>query len=239
MMKRSKTLEDTKLWQVYLEKVPEADERTVWIKNVYEMAAANLKGVSQEFRNYTLHDETHVLNVLDSMGGLLGDWIGRLTVGEVELLVLAASLHDLGMVYTEEEKELCFEDEIKYKDFLRVHCPELIGCTPDEWSEDIQQWYLRTLHPFRVSDVLQNNEWKALFGCYPDEIVPRRCVLAVCQAHGEELRELRDNRDLEYLDASDADPLFCALLLRLADLLDFDDTRARSEERRVGKECRL
>ena len=162
MMKRSKTLEDTKLWQVYLEKVPEADERTVWIKNVYEMAAANLKGVSQEFRNYTLHDETHVLNVLDSMGGLLGDWIGRLTVGEVELLVLAASLHDLGMVYTEEEKELCFEDEIKYKDFLRVHCPELIGCTPDEWSEDIQQWYLRTLHPFRVSDVLQNNEWKAL-----------------------------------------------------------------------------
>lgn len=226
MMKRSKTLENTKLWQVYLEKVPEADERTVWIKNVYEMAAANLKGVCQEFRNYTLHDETHVLNVLDSMGGLLGDWIGRLTVGEVELLVLAASLHDLGMVYTEEEKELCFEDEIKYKDFLRVHCPELIGCTPDEWSEDIQQWYLRTLHPFRVSDVLQNNEWKALFGCYPDEIVPRRCVLAVCQAHGEELRELRDNRDLEYLEASDADPLFCALLLRLADLLDFDDTRA-------------
>ena len=31
---------------------------------------------------------------------------------------------------------------------------------------------------------------------------------------------------MEYLAASDADPLFCALLLRLADLLDFDDTRA-------------
>lgn len=73
MVKRSKTLEDTKLWQVYMGKVPKADERTVWIKNVYEMATANLKGVCQEFRNYTLHDETHVLNVLDSMGGLLGD----------------------------------------------------------------------------------------------------------------------------------------------------------------------
>lgn len=226
MMKRSKTLTDTKLWQVYLGKVPETDERTVWIKNVYEMAAANLKGVSQEFRNYTLHDETHVLNVLDSMGGLLGDWIEQLTVGEMELLILAASLHDLGMVYTKEEKKLCFEDETKYKDFLRVHCPELIGCIPSDWSEDIQQWYLRTLHPFRVSDVLQNKEWRELFERYPDEIVPQRCVLAVCQAHGEESGELRDNRDLEYLDASDADPLFCALLLRLADLLDFDDTRA-------------
>ena len=226
MMKRSKTIEDTKLWQVYLGKVPETDGRTVWIKSIYEMAVANLKDVCQEFRNYTLHDETHVLNVLDSMGGLVGDWIGKLTVGEIELLILAASLHDLGMVYTKEEKELCFEEEIKYKDFLRVHCPELIGCLPSDWSEDIQQWYLRTLHPFRVSDVLQNKEWKELFERYPDEIVPRRCVLAVCQAHGEESRELRDNRDLECLDASDADPLFCALLLRLADLLDFDDTRA-------------
>jgi len=34
------------------------------------------------------------------------------------------------------------------------------------------------------------------------------------------------SNDMEYLTASDADPLFCALLLRLADLLDFDDTRA-------------
>lgn len=31
---------------------------------------------------------------------------------------------------------------------------------------------------------------------------------------------------MDYLNANDVSPLFCALLLRLGDLLDFDDTRA-------------
>lgn len=226
MMKRSKALEDTKLWHVYLDKLPTNDERVTWIKKVYEMAVVNLKEVAQEFRNYTLHDETHVLNVLDAMGGLLGDWAEKLTVEEIELLILAASLHDLGMVYTDDDKADCFEDETSYKKFLTEHCPELIGFTPNDWSEDVRQWYLRTLHPFRVSDVLLNKAWKDLFADCPRQIIPKRYILAVCQAHGEEPRELQNNEDLEYREAGNADPLFCALLLRLADLLDFDDTRA-------------
>lgn len=67
--------------------------------------------LGETFQNYTLHDETHILNVLDAMGGLLGDRIEQLTVGEIELLILAACLHDLGMVYTEDEKQRCFQDE--------------------------------------------------------------------------------------------------------------------------------
>lgn len=226
MMKRSKALEDTKLWHVYLDKLPTNDERVTWIKKVYEMAVVNLKEVAQEFRNYTLHDETHVLNVLDAMGGLLGDWSEKLTVEEIELLILAASLHDLGMVYTDDDKADCFEDETSYKKFLTENCPDLIGFTPNDWSEDVRRWYLRTLHPFRVSDVLLNKAWKDLFADCPRQIIPKRYILAVCQAHGEEPRELQNNEDLEYREAGNADPLFCALLLRLADLLDFDDTRA-------------
>lgn len=226
MMKRSGVLEDTKLWHVYLNKLPANDERITWMRKVYETAVINLKEVAQEFRNYTLHDETHVLNVLDAMGGLLGDWTEKLTAEEIELLILAASLHDLGMVYTEDDKAFCFEDEAGYKKFLAEHCPELIGYTPDDWSEEVRQWYLRTLHPFRVSDVLSGNAWKDLFAGCPMQIISKRYILAVCQAHGEEPRELQNNPDLQYLEAGNVDPLFCALLLRLADLLDFDDTRA-------------
>lgn len=226
MMKRSGVLEDTKLWHVYLNKLPANDERITWMRKVYETAVINLKEVAQEFRNYTLHDETHVLNVLDAMGGLLGDWTEKLTAEEIELLILAASLHDLGMVYTEDDKAFCFEDEAGYKKFLAEHCPELIGYTPDDWSEEVRQWYLRTLHPFRVSDVLSGNAWKDLFAGCPMQIISKRYILAVCQAHGEEPMELQNNPDLQYLEAGNVDPLFCALLLRLADLLDFDDTRA-------------
>ncbi|MDE7354492.1 MAG: hypothetical protein K2O06_15790 [Acetatifactor sp.] len=225
-MRHSEKLEDTLLWQGYCKKAAQNREKIAWVEKVCKAAVAYLNDVRQEFKNYTLHDGTHVFNVLDAMGGLLGDWMEKLTEGEMELLILAASLHDLGMVYTEEEKALWLEKERSYKDFLKTYAPDWIGCRPGDWPEDIQQWYLRIQHPFRIFEVLNNKEWKKLMEERPGEIVSMRCIEAVCQAHGEGPEDIRSNPDLEYQAASDVDPLFCALLLRLADLLDFDDTRA-------------
>lgn len=225
-MIHSKKLEETTLWKAYQEKVTPESTRGNWIKEVYEAAVKYMIDVRQDFQNYTLHDGTHIINVLDAMGGLLGNQISKLTVGEMELLILAASLHDLGMVYQDQEKQQYYDDAEACRKFLREYCPEYLGCPAGEWTEDIRQWYLRTLHPFRVSEVLQNEAWKELFGRCPREIVPKRCIVAVCMAHGENPEELSHNKDLEYLAANDANPLFCALLLRLGDLLDFDDTRA-------------
>lgn len=225
-MVHSEKLEETALWQNYQRKISTNEKRSNWVKEVYEAAAKYMQDVRQTFQNYTLHDKTHILNVLDAMGGLLGDQIERLTVGELELLILSACLHDLGMVYTEEEKRRCYQDEAACKKFLGEYCPELLGCPAAEWSEDIRKWYLRTLHPFRLYEVLQNEAWKELFDKCPLEVVPKRCIIAVCQAHGENPSELLNKGDLNHLAANDAEPLFCALLLRLGDLLDFDDTRA-------------
>ncbi len=225
-MVHSKRLEETALWKIYQERAASQHTRVNWVKEVCEAATHYMKDVRQTFQNYTLHDETHIINVLDAMGGLLGDQISRLTVGEMELLILAASLHDLGMVYTEEEKRQCYEDAEACGTFLRTYCPEYLDCPAEGWTDDIRQWYLRTLHPFRVPEVLQNEGWRELFARCPLEVVPKRCIIAVCKAHGENPHEFSHNRDLAYLAANDIDPLFCALLLRLCDLLDFDDTRA-------------
>ena len=222
----SKNLEDTELWKAYKTKINSEDRRSLWVKEIYGAAANYLLDVRKTFPNYTLHDETHILNVLEAMGGLLGDQISLLTVGEMELLLLAASLHDLGMVYTEEEKKRYYQDEEACIKFLRTYRPELLGCSVEEWKAEDQQWYLRTLHPFRLWDVLENEQWSELFKNAPLKIVPKACILAVCQAHGEKPEELHNNKKLKYLAADDVDPLFCALLLRLGDLLDFDDTRA-------------
>lgn len=222
----SKKLEDTELWKAYKTKNNSDASRSLWVEKIYEAAANYLLDVRKTFPNYTLHDETHILNVLDGMGGLLGDQISLLSVGEMELLILAASLHDLGMVYTEEEKKRCYQDEEACRKFLRTYRPELLGCPVEEWKAEDRQWYLRTLHPFRLWDVLENEQWSELFKNAPLEIVSKDCILAVCQAHGEKPEELHSNRGLQYLAADDVDPLFCALLLRLGDLLDFDDTRA-------------
>lgn len=222
----SKKLEDTEFWKVYKTKINSDARRSLWVKEIYEVAVNYLLDVRKTFPNYTLHDETHILNVLDAVGGLLGDQISRLSAGEMELLILAASLHDLGMVYTEEEKKRYYQEEEACSKFLRTYRPELLGCSVEEWKAEDQQWYLRTLHPFRLWDVLENEQWSELFKNAPLEIVPKACILAVCQAHGEKPEELHSNKKLEYLAAEDVDPLFCALLLRLGDLLDFDDTRA-------------
>lgn len=220
----SKLLEDTALWETYVARVPV--DRSSWTHKIYDNSTNYLKDVRRTFQNYTLHDETHVLNVLDAMAGILGDQISLLSEGEAELLILAACMHDLGMVYTEEEKKLCFGDTMRTREFLRENSPERLGRPVEEWPEDLQQWYLRWLHPFRLPEVFRNEGWKTLLEEWPTKAVPKRCVMAVCEAHGQSPEEFSIERDMEYLRASDADPLFCALLLRLADLLDFDDTRA-------------
>lgn len=224
MNTHSKLLEDTALWKTYVARV--SDDRPSWLHKIYDYSAAYLKDVRRTFPNYTLHDETHVLNVLDAMAGILGDQISQLSEGEAELFILAACMHDLGMVYTEEEKKLCFGDTMRIREFLRENSPERLGCPAEEWPEDLQQWYLRWLHPFRLPEVFRNDGWKTCLEAWPMEAVPKRRVIAVCEAHGQSPEEFTVKSEMEYLKASDADPLFCALLLRLADLLDFDDTRA-------------
>lgn len=222
----SKELEETAIWKYYREKLPDLSERCTWVKEVYKCCTEYLSYVNKSFANYTLHDKTHILNVLDAIGGLLGNRIKELTPGEAEVLILAASMHDLGMVYTDEEITECYSDERKYNRFARECRPELLGTSPEEWSDENKQWYLRTLHPFRIRKVLEHEEWKEILKRQPVSMVSMEYVLSVCQAHGETPNELHNNRNLTYLPADDTDILFCALLLRLGDLLDFDDTRA-------------
>lgn len=225
-MVHSKKLDETAIWKEYEEKVDAGSERCIWVKDVYEHAANYLKDVRRIFENYTLHDETHILNVLDAMGGLMGDQIINLTVGELELLILVASLHDVGMVYSDEEKKEQYADTETCKNFLREYYPEFLGSTTEEWTEDMRQHYLRELHSKRVADVLNNKAWKELMRNRPMDIVSQECIVIVCEAHGYNMSDIVSNPSFDYLHANDVSPRFCTLLLRLGDLLDFDDTRA-------------
>ena len=72
-MEQSKKLEDTLLGKSYCAKISKDRKRIAWVEDVYNAAAAYLRKVLLKFKNYTLHDEPHVLNVLDAMGGLLGE----------------------------------------------------------------------------------------------------------------------------------------------------------------------
>lgn len=141
-----------------------------------------------------IEEKAYDTDVLDAMGGVLGNQVSQLTVGEMELLILAASLHDLGMVYTEEEKRRHFQDAEACGKFLREYRPEYLDCPAEDWTEDIRQWYLRTLHPFRIPEVLQNEVWKDLFAACPQEVMPKRYILVVSKAHGQNPQDFLRNK---------------------------------------------
>lgn len=220
------TLNQTCLWKRY-ESVCQNKTRMEWIKTVYRQAVTQLKTVRDTFPNYTLHDDKHVLNVLYAIGGLLGNQIESLTVGELELLILAAALHDIGMVYTDEEKKSEFALTTPLNVFIRTKRPELYGVAPKDWSEKDQQWFLRDRHPFRIDRKLSKQQvWQEIINSRPVEIVPMNTIVAVCRSHGEDAKAIKNRDELKYDSYYNVNPLFCAVLLRLADLLDFDDTRA-------------
>ena len=70
METHSKALENTAIWKTYLARLPENESRSAWVHQVYDSSTMYLKDVRLTFQNYTLHDETHVLNVLDAMAGI-------------------------------------------------------------------------------------------------------------------------------------------------------------------------
>lgn len=214
-------LAETKLWKCYEGKLVE-DDRRKWIKDVYFNAVKQLTTVRDTFSNYTLHDETHIINVMEAIAGLLGNQIENLTAGETELLILATCLHDIGMVYTPEDKKKWLKRQTKCNEYIRENNSELMGLMPEDWNDNTKQNYFRWLHPFRVSEVLDHPEWGQIFSSRPKEIVSKQTIIAVCQAHGEKLADI----ELTISKARDVDVLFCAMLLRIGDLLDFDDSRA-------------
>ncbi|MDY6339788.1 MAG: ATP-binding protein [Saccharofermentans sp.] len=230
-MEHSKTLEETKLWQKYIAKTSD-ESRRKWTKEAYYSACEQLKAVRDTFENYTLHDETHVLNVLDAMAGLLGNRIDDLTVGEVELLIIVSAFHDLGMVYTAEERENYLSDSDNLRAYYSSN-PDMRGKDIADWDKIDKQNYWRWLHPFRVNCVLQQSYWQTFFANQPEEMASENVIISVCRAHGDSPDVIRrgvtePKGNLKYQRYKDIDPLFCAILLRLADILDFDDSRAPS-----------
>jgi len=63
---------------------------------------------------YTLHDEIHLLRVVDLMGHILGEDAAHLDELEIVLLILAAFFHDQGMIPTQEGyKQMIASDDFK------------------------------------------------------------------------------------------------------------------------------
>lgn len=221
------------LWRVLERKAKEEDKKLQpdqqianeylsGVKSVCKFAVDRAKTIRDNFPMYTLHDETHICNVLRIMTSLLGNSTDKLSRDETAMLILAACCHDIGMSYSDEEKDELLSNTDRLIQYLEHNHSEYVkaySANPDkpELTDEMLQKYLRSIHHERVSELLCSIEW-------PTELwgkVDRDDLVHVCQSHGECLSDLNDWENTPTVDLR-----FCAILLRLADILDFDTSRA-------------
>lgn len=180
------------------------------------------------FPKYTLHNRDHIYNVVRIMGQLLGDRINSVSGLEAIVLILSATYHDFGMVFTEEERRAISG----YRDFQEVFLADMHNARVQfeennrEVSESLAEWYCRWAHASRVWPKLAEVEQHC--GVLQWDGIPFRTQVGnVCESHNEPAENIRINDyrfNSEFLGICDL--RFCALLLRLADILDFDNSRS-------------
>ena len=192
------------------------------VKKICDEAISQAKTIRDMFPLYTLHDETHICNVIRMMENLLRDHVDHLSRDTLAMLILSACCHDIGMSCSEAQiQALLVEDRSLFECYLEDH-PDAYARVHNlddqaELPDDLLRDFLRTVHHERVSDILLSIQW-------PDILqgkVDRRDLIAVCQSHGENA----DNISKLYTKYG-VDLCLCAIILRLADILDFDTSRA-------------
>ncbi len=211
-------IEHWNLWKLFKNKADSAEFR-VAVKKVCETGINLSKTIILTFPNFTLHDETHIHNVCDWMYELLNeDKRNALTANETAMLLMSACCHDVGMSVTDEQKKELLSD------FSTDNWKEYFNNFPQDYSKRndeneqgrIIRNYVRVNHHARIDENLSEEDWSDDLeheGIYLENLID------LCKSHGENLKELKT------VYICDCDIKLCAVLLRLADILDFDSSR--------------
>lgn len=213
------------IWDVFIEKTTKEQlyDEVAMVKRKVESAISNLELIRDTFPTYTLHNAKHSENVLRLMGELLGDQIEKITPLEGAILILAAYYHDIGMVF-KEELVRNIGREPDFKSFVKQYPSAYVEIhrNNNEIPIEIAEWYCRWIHPKRSALFISDDiRWEGTS--------LKTTLINVCLSHGENIEYLLNDNALDTNFLGSADLKFCALLLRLADILDFDNSRSPIE----------
>lgn len=210
------------LWKLFLRKAEEQGLDRDFISAVGEVCAIGLnlsKYIVRFFPTFTLHDETHSANVCRWMWVLLGEQRAQLTAHEAALLLMAACCHDIGMaVSPEQEEQMRLRTYPGWDYYFRQNLKD-----DEEYektkviSDRMLRNFVRMHHHERIGENLRQSDWPGILN---RNGITRETLLKLCRSHGTELFRLELRREPKF------DLLLCAVLLRLADLLNYDTSRA-------------
>ena len=232
------SFKDSELWRVFNEKVKDDNEKKSMVEKAVNSAISYLDRIVETFPTYTLHNHVHSENILEIISQLLGDRINELSSIEVAILILASFFHDSGMVYSKEDMEDIKKCE-SYDKFLKENPSAYISvCAKREKTDNIMEWFCRWNHASRSKQYIKRLSDKDLLKW---GIFDLGDVLGnICESHNLFLETIKDNDKFPVNFLYECDTKFCAILLRLADILDFDTKRSPEEVYKyLGLENRL
>ncbi|MBM3783836.1 MAG: hypothetical protein FJW30_05715, partial [Acidobacteria bacterium] len=193
-------------------------------------AKSLLATVCNDMRLFTLHDERHILNIVWWMDWLLQPSLNELEPEDCRMLLLAAYCHDLGMAASAEQlAKMKNGEDPEYSGFLHGK-PDLVqerdrarGKLQYSVAEAIEQRliteHLRRSHADRRSTRMRGHVESILGG------EPPAGLIELCISHNQSASWLRE-QGIPYKGRTDGSHLpFLGLVLRLADILDFDSSR--------------
>lgn len=199
-----------------------APQYTIIVNSLEKVATELLATICEFMPEYTKHNIDHSFNVLKIFEKIMPD-VDILNMTELVLLVYAAVLHDIGMVASREEVSLIRESE-EYKALLAEY-------QFDVKDEEVITEFIRRNHVKRSLDFIDKVKTSPnMYGLdfEIDSVDFSHYLKKVIYSHGIDNKELYNEREYptEILIGEDyVNIKYLCVLLRLADILDFDKTR--------------
>lgn len=217
------------------------------VSEVGTFAVMRLKTVIKNMPEFTLHDETHIFNMLTIIGKIIpASTLENLSIPDLLMLILSVFLHDIGMAPEEKyilawknqlsddgyDEELQKEKEV-FSRFRMTYTHQLADIDrlisqgdkgKAQLLEDfIVTEYIRTTHSIRARRIIANY-WAGKI-IYQDTDLTED-LASICFSHNVNYTYLLN---METFRLCGQDTYLClpfvATMLRLVDIIDFDPKR--------------
>lgn len=216
---------DLAIWQHFINGSGASIEDVAMVKKHISRTMPLLDRYNETFPKFTLHNSRHQKNIVKIMGDLLGPDVSKLSGLECSMLLLSAVYHDIGMVFKSSELN-DIGNERNFHIFLEKHSKAMLEFEENDRqpTAELIEWYCRWMHADRVWIYLNST---------PQDIqlkwgnaVIKQHLGYLCESHNmwvDDIIAVNERFHNDYLGKCDL--MFCVILLRLADILDFDNSR--------------
>ncbi len=190
--------------------------------HLFTVTEVLLRNVTLFMPEYTLHDVSHSIKILNIINKILPSTI-ELNIVELQILIYATFLHDIGMVINREDAEKLKQTT----EFQKITME--FGQEANE--DDILTELIRRIHVQRSLDYVDN--FKENYSVYQIDFKYKNIDISpyiknVIESHELPVKALKDKNKFpidKLIDEKRVNVQFLSILLRLGDIMDFDIQR--------------